>query len=91
MVMNVNVSGFKNICRNRIRTLRMMSGKSISNGALDRGFYIQSPLIKHNDRVSYKMDYLQPSGSFKDRGIGYMVETLNSGDKGPVEKLICSR
>ena len=38
--------------------------------------------------VLFKLETLQPSGSFKDRGIGHMIETLMA--KGKVEKLICS-
>jgi L-serine/L-threonine ammonia-lyase len=57
------------------------------------GFFIESPIIKVKSPeptidVYYKMDFLQPSGSFKDRGIGTMIKTLM--DRGPTSKLICS-
>ena len=82
--------------------LRMHSSSSMSiitNEALSNGFYLESPLTKSeyhssnnndnkNKNVYYKMDYLQPSGSFKDRGIGHMIATLNS--KNSIDKLICS-
>ena len=77
-------------------SLRMKSSSTpiISSQALSQGFYIQTPLVKskyhsnNNKNVFYKMDFLQPSGSFKDRGIGHMIATLNS--RKPIDKLICS-
>ena len=67
--------------------------------AAGRGnLYIHTPLVKHktininNDNaiteVFYKMDLLQPSGSFKDRGISHMIRTLKASKS--VSKLICS-
>ena len=51
-----------------------------------------TPLVKGPNcgliEVYYKLDCLQPSGSFKDRGIGHMIRTLIS--ESSVEKLICS-
>jgi L-serine/L-threonine ammonia-lyase len=43
----------------------------------------------------YKMEFLQPSGSFKDRGIGHMIASLidcanSSPDQPKVTRLICS-
>ena len=68
--------------------------------ALEAGFYIRTPLVELEDReegldagtrVFFKMDCLQPSGSFKDRGVGHMINTLHYGAAtGPIKKLVCS-
>lgn len=39
-------------------------------------------------KISFKMDNLQPSGSFKDRGISHMIKTLV--EQSTVSKLVCS-
>jgi L-serine/L-threonine ammonia-lyase len=42
--------------------------------------HITTPLMKgrmiNDTQIYYKLDNLQPSGSFKDRGIGFMIDTL---------------
>lgn len=44
--------------------------------------HIKTPLIRgkminnNTTNIYYKLDNLQPSGSFKDRGIGHMINTL---------------
>lgn len=42
--------------------------------------HIKTPLLKgkkiNDTQIYYKLDNLQPSGSFKDRGIGHMINTL---------------
>jgi len=68
--------------------------------ALSEGLYIQTPLVRSLEvpmsiapsmDVYFKMDNLQPSGSFKDRGIGHMINTLHRDPAtGPVRKLISS-
>lgn len=39
-------------------------------------------------KVFYKLESLQPSGSFKDRGIGFMIQSLLEG--GNVNKIFTS-
>eukprot|EP00601_Ochromonadales_sp_CCMP2298_P001550 CAMPEP_0173174254 /NCGR_PEP_ID=MMETSP1141-20130122/3259_1 /TAXON_ID=483371 /ORGANISM="non described non described, Strain CCMP2298" /LENGTH=323 /DNA_ID=CAMNT_0014096375 /DNA_START=258 /DNA_END=1229 /DNA_ORIENTATION=+ len=58
-------------------------------------FYLNTPLISLSGLVNtgacdvyLKLDNLQPSGSFKDRGISNMVTTILETDK--VGKLVCS-
>lgn len=52
-------------------------------------FHRITPLIPGlKPNVFMKLENLQPSGSFKDRGIGHMIGTLMS--QGNVRKLICS-
>ncbi|CAE7843467.1 CHA1, partial [Symbiodinium microadriaticum] len=52
-------------------------------------FHRVTPLLPgHVQNVLFKLETLQPSGSFKDRGIGHMIDTFMS--KGKVEKIICS-
>jgi L-serine/L-threonine ammonia-lyase len=52
-------------------------------------FHRVTPLIPGiGSNIFLKLEYLQPSGSFKDRGIGHMVSSLMASSK--VEKLICS-
>ena len=46
------------------------------------GLYIETPLIaaaQGGMNVKFKMENLQPSGSFKDRGIGNMIQALKEG------------
>ena len=42
--------------------------------------HIKTPLLKgkriNDTQIYYKLDNLQPSGSFKDRGIGHMILIL---------------
>lgn len=51
---------------------------------------ITSAPAPHNAKilVTYKLEYLQYSKSFKDRGISHMIQTLNN--EKPITKLICS-
>lgn len=49
---------------------------------------ISTTLPGSNLRVHLKLENLQPSGSYKDRGISHMIQTLAS--RGPVSKLITS-
>lgn len=42
----------------------------------------------NNDKIYFKMDNLQPSGSFKDRGISHMIQTIASTNI--ISKLVCS-
>jgi L-serine/L-threonine ammonia-lyase len=56
-------------------------------------FFHSTPLLAgaplpDGSPVSFKLEFLQPSGSFKDRGIGHMIQTLV--DAGNVSRLICS-
>jgi L-serine/L-threonine ammonia-lyase len=60
-------------------------------------FYINSPLVpallngedeKVKNHIFFKLDNLQPSGSFKDRGISHMINFLVK--EGPVSRLVCS-
>jgi threonine synthase len=49
-------------------------------GSLGAGF---TPLLHstiHNRDVQLKLDYLMPTGSFKDRGVELMMNTLAAGD-----------
>ena len=54
--------------------------------------YIKTPLVKGEVvcgiQMYYKMDNLQPSGSFKDRGIGHMIHYLTT--KAGVKHLLTS-
>ena len=58
------------------------------------GLFVHTPLLQRISRtnndfeVFYKMDCLQPSGSFKDRGLGCLIQL--SVDRGPVSKLVSS-
>ena len=60
------------------------------------GFYINTPLLSAATsaarwgglNVRFKMENLQPSGSFKDRGIGNMIQSLR--DSTNMTRLICS-
>lgn len=63
--------------------------------AREKGFFNQTPLITSiknqltsNMTVKFKMENLQPSGSFKDRGIGNMIQSLR--ELSEVDRLICS-
>lgn len=63
--------------------------------AKDKGFFVETPLrtsskskLTSNMTVKFKMENMQPSGSFKDRGIGNMIQTLSEASK--VDRLICS-
>jgi L-serine/L-threonine ammonia-lyase len=83
-----------------ILTKELAMATSACKDALSKGFYISTPLVELEDRlegldastrVFFKMDCLQPSGSFKDRGVGHMINTLHYGAAtGPVKKLVCS-
>lgn len=57
-----------------------------------KGLFIRTPLLsrKYDDylEVFFKLDSLQPSGSFKDRGIGHMISSLT--EQGNVDLLITS-
>lgn len=56
---------------------------SIGSLARSKGLFSHTPLIfKDFDDVEvfFKIDALQPSGSFKDRGIGHMIVSLASKD-----------
>lgn len=75
-----------------VRQIKTLVGKGVGN------FYINSPLIKmpdlgadhglHGINVFMKMENLQPSGSFKDRGISEMI--LRAMEERKITKLICS-
>ena len=60
------------------------------------GFFIHTPLLSSGMpaarwgglNVMFKMENLQPSGSFKDRGIGNMIQSLRDGTN--ITRLICS-
>ena len=60
--------------------------------AREKGLFRKTELITkridENIEVLFKMEYNQPSGSFKDRGIGHMISTLVS--EGRVDLLVCS-
>ncbi|CAB9503560.1 Catabolic L-serine/threonine dehydratase [Seminavis robusta] len=71
-----------------------MSAANVKS-ALETGLYIRTPLIKSaplskltGKDVYIKLDCLQPSGSFKDRGMANLCQTLQS-TKG-TQKLIAS-
>jgi L-serine/L-threonine ammonia-lyase len=58
------------------------------------GLFTSTPLVggsllpNSNTKVFFKLDNLQPSGSFKDRGISHMIKTLL--ENGKVSKLVSS-
>jgi L-serine/L-threonine ammonia-lyase len=64
--------------------------------AKEAGFYIETPLFTSlvtaaqygGMDVKYKMENCQPSGSFKSRGIGNMIQSLIDNSK--INRLICS-
>ena len=63
--------------------------------ARNAGFYIATPLLQSplssvigTIDVKFKMENLQVSGSFKDRGIGNMIQSLS--DSSSISRLICS-
>lgn len=64
--------------------------------SIHSGLFVNTPIRRQfipasereNIEVIFKMDYLQPSGSFKDRGIGHMIKTIS--DRRPLSKLLCS-
>ena len=70
------------------------SVNSLAFPARNESFFNATPLIpvhkKHSNgkSIHLKCDFLQPSGSFKSRGIGHMVHSLNRQKK--VTSLVCS-
>lgn len=58
-----------------------------------RRLHIVTPILKygqdnHKSNIFLKMECFQPSSSFKDRGIGYMIHDINSKNK--ISRLITS-
>lgn len=57
-----------------------------------RLFNALTPLVRSEvvgrQNVFYKLELLQPSGSFKYRGMSHMISTLHN--RSPISKLICS-
>lgn len=76
----------------------MVRGRAIlsANAAKAAGFYIETPLLAAATssarfgglNIKLKMENLQPSGSFKDRGIGNMIQSLSDGAS--ISRLISS-
>jgi L-serine/L-threonine ammonia-lyase len=80
-----------------------MHQKMLTN-AKQLGFYISTPMCQKvfektaktavASNIWYKMEFLQPSGSFKDRGIGHMISKLNdesiATNSKKIDRLICS-
>ncbi len=64
--------------------------------ARQENLFVNTPLIERLnstpglDSVFLKLECLQPSGSFKDRGIGTMIHNAVSNSTTPITKLICS-
>lgn len=59
--------------------------------ALSAKIHVVTPLIRRKFfgiNFCFKLENLQPSGSFKDRGIGNMISELMKTKN--VEKIICS-
>ena len=59
--------------------------------AREKGFFVNSPITslkKGKTNIHFKLDNLQPSGSFKDRGISHMIYTLSQKVK--ISKLVSS-
>jgi L-serine/L-threonine ammonia-lyase len=59
--------------------------------AQNAGLFLNTPVKRQaigGIEVLFKLDYLQPSGSFKDRGIGHMIKTLSEDRQ--LSKLLCS-
>lgn len=56
------------------------------------GFFTSTPLKRYPVRsdleIWCKLEFLQPSGSFKDRGIGFMIMSL--AETARISRLICS-
>lgn len=61
--------------RNFLHSTTPLISKSITNG---------NQMVN----IHYKLENMQPSGSFKDRGIGYMISTLL--EEGGVNMLVSS-
>lgn len=53
-----------------------------------KGFFRNTPLVPGPRNCLLKLDNLQSSGSFKDRGIGYMMHQVSAATK--VSRFICS-
>lgn len=55
-------------------------------------YLVRTPLINGpkivGKKVLFKCEFLQPSGSFKDRGIGYMISALSQ--EKDISRIICS-
>lgn len=73
--------------------LRLSSSSALR--AKNANFYIHTPLLTCAKtpstiglNVKFKMENMQPSGSFKDRGIGNMIQSLR--DSSSINRLICS-
>jgi hypothetical protein len=91
-------SKFENIHKTSISPPRPLHRKTSlqtrASGTMQHSaFFHATPLLAgvplpDGTPVSFKLEFLQPSGSFKDRGIGHMIQTLI--DAGSVSRLICS-
>lgn len=62
----------------------------------DSFFFNKTPILTHspcvntNQRISFKLEYLQPSGSFKDRGIGHLMSQQYHESNGKVSRFLSS-
>ena len=81
------------IMNSGLGALRLSSHSALR--AKNANFYIHTPLLKCAKThliggmdVKFKMENMQPSGSFKDRGIGNMIQSLK--DSSSINRLICS-
>jgi L-serine/L-threonine ammonia-lyase len=54
-------------------------------------FFVKTPMVRAAGlagEVFFKLENLQPSGSFKIRGVSHMISTI--ADRGILERLVCS-
>ena len=78
------------------KSVMSMSSSTVVSRAREKGLFLRTPLLHSaplsklcNRPVYLKLDLLQPSGSFKDRGMAHLCETLLE-KRGQDTKLISS-